>query len=231
MNTIHDFPRILALLRKERKLSQKQAANDLGVAQALLSHYENGKRECGLAFLVKAADYYGVSTDYLLGRTPATDGNHIAEGDLFSLDEIDRATAKSGFSAKSMSVIMAKKMIIGAVDVIYSLLAKFDNAKLTAAVTEFFTLSVYSCFRMVFRANPKNDTNFFGVREEMAFRLASAGRDVCEGRGVLAADELVKDAPTRVPVSISAGTLEREYGKQAIALMSLVKSSEKMFNK
>ncbi len=55
--------------RKARGLSQKQAAADLGVSQALLSHYENGIRECGLTFVVKAAEYYGVSCDYLLGRT------------------------------------------------------------------------------------------------------------------------------------------------------------------
>ena len=58
-----DFPRILSLLRKERHISQKAAAADLGVAQALLSHYEKGKRECGLDFLVRVADYYNVSTD------------------------------------------------------------------------------------------------------------------------------------------------------------------------
>ena len=56
MNT--DFPRILSLLRKERGLSQKQVAQDLGIAQALLSHYEKGKRECGLSFLIKAATLF-----------------------------------------------------------------------------------------------------------------------------------------------------------------------------
>ena len=49
-------------------VSQKQAAADLGISQALLSHYENGIREPGLSFLVKAADYYNVSCDYLLGH-------------------------------------------------------------------------------------------------------------------------------------------------------------------
>ena len=67
MNTA--FPRIVTLLRKERGLSQKQAASDLGISQALLSHYEKGIRECGLEFLVRCAEYYGVSCDYLLGRT------------------------------------------------------------------------------------------------------------------------------------------------------------------
>ena len=39
-----DFPRILTLLRKERGISQKQAAGELGISQALLSHYEKGIR-------------------------------------------------------------------------------------------------------------------------------------------------------------------------------------------
>ena len=41
----------LSSLRKEKGLSQKEAAAGLGVSQALLSHYENGIRECGLDFL------------------------------------------------------------------------------------------------------------------------------------------------------------------------------------
>lgn len=69
-----DFSRVLTLLRKERNISQKKAASDLGISQGLLSHYEKGKRECGLDFLVKAADYYQVSCDYLLGRSPEPQG-------------------------------------------------------------------------------------------------------------------------------------------------------------
>ena len=65
-----DFHRILTLLRKEKGISQKQAAASLGISQALLSHYEKGIRECGLEFVVKVADFYGVSCDYLLGRSP-----------------------------------------------------------------------------------------------------------------------------------------------------------------
>ena len=54
-------------LRKKKNISQKEAAQSLGISQALLSHYEKGIRECGLDFLVKAAAFYDVSTDYLLG--------------------------------------------------------------------------------------------------------------------------------------------------------------------
>lgn len=68
------FSVILSRLRKEKNMSQKKAAAGLGVSQALLSHYENGIRECGLDFIIKAADFYNVTTDYLLGRSDSKQG-------------------------------------------------------------------------------------------------------------------------------------------------------------
>ncbi len=68
------LPIILSELRKAKGISQKEAASQLGISQALLSHYEKGIRECGLGFLVKAADFYGVSCDYLLGRSNSPSG-------------------------------------------------------------------------------------------------------------------------------------------------------------
>ena len=62
------FAQTLSQLRHEKGVSQRQAAQALEVSQALLSHYENGIREPGLAFVVRACDYYQVSADYLLGR-------------------------------------------------------------------------------------------------------------------------------------------------------------------
>lgn len=43
-----DFSRTLSLLRQEKGVSQRKAAGELGISQALLSHYENGIREPGL---------------------------------------------------------------------------------------------------------------------------------------------------------------------------------------
>ena len=63
------FPETLSALRRERNISQRCAAADLGISQALLSHYENGAREPGLGFVCRACDYYGVSADYLLCRS------------------------------------------------------------------------------------------------------------------------------------------------------------------
>ncbi len=66
---VDNFNERLIELRTEKGISQKTAAIDLGVSQALLSHYEKGIREYSLSFLCKAAEYYGVSTDYILKRT------------------------------------------------------------------------------------------------------------------------------------------------------------------
>ena len=94
-----EFNRIIKLLRKERGITQKQAAEDLGVSQALLSHYEKGIRECGLDFVVKCADYYGVTTDYLLGVSASRNGldpsvyaSLGAEDDDMPLSTLSQAT-------------------------------------------------------------------------------------------------------------------------------------------
>ena len=68
------FAQILSELRRTAGLSQRKAAADLNISQALLSHYENGGREPGLNFVCRVCDYYNVTADYLLGRSPNPDG-------------------------------------------------------------------------------------------------------------------------------------------------------------
>lgn len=84
------FSVILSQLRKERGISQKKAAVDLGISQALLSHYEKGIRECGLDFVIKCSEYYGVTTDYLLGVSASRNGIN----DEY-LSNMDNASGKS----------------------------------------------------------------------------------------------------------------------------------------
>ena len=73
-----DFSRTLSLLRQEKRHQPAgSAAAALGISQALLSHYENGIREPGLAFVCKVCDFYRVSADFLLGRTANRDGAMI----------------------------------------------------------------------------------------------------------------------------------------------------------
>ncbi len=102
----------LSALRKEKGISQSQAAKGLGISQALLSHYERGIRECGLEFLIRAADFYSVSCDYLLGISKNRDGSggHIYDNDkidsIFSvLDTIINIVDSSGSKSLKSDVI------------------------------------------------------------------------------------------------------------------------------
>ena len=85
------FAQILSELRRTAGLSQRKAAADLNISQALLSHYENGAREPGLDFVCRACEYYGVSADYLLGRTDEPGGETAPR--LHALAEELRALA------------------------------------------------------------------------------------------------------------------------------------------
>ena len=59
----------LKQLRKEKKLSQLRLAIDLDMNQNTISRYENMEREADYETLIRFADYFKVSLDYLLGRT------------------------------------------------------------------------------------------------------------------------------------------------------------------
>lgn len=59
----------LKKLRKEKNISQLKLATDLNMNQNTISRYENKEREADYETLIKMADYFDVSLDYLLGRT------------------------------------------------------------------------------------------------------------------------------------------------------------------
>ena len=56
-------------LREDHDLKQKAVAEYLGIQPNVYRRYEKGIRSVPVEILVKLADLYGVSTDYLLGRT------------------------------------------------------------------------------------------------------------------------------------------------------------------
>ena len=56
-------------LRKARKISQLKMAMDLNMNQNTISRYETGSHQADYETLIKIADYFDVSIDYLLGRT------------------------------------------------------------------------------------------------------------------------------------------------------------------
>ena len=56
-------------LREDRDLTQREIAGVLGMAQTGYSKYETGENDVPISILIRLAEIYGTSTDYLLGRT------------------------------------------------------------------------------------------------------------------------------------------------------------------
>lgn len=62
-------------IRRKKHISQLKMALDLHVSQNTISRYETGEREPSIKMLIKIADYFDVSLDYLLERTPENKWN------------------------------------------------------------------------------------------------------------------------------------------------------------
>lgn len=60
---------IIFNLRAEKGITQKEVESELGISKGLVSHYETGRNALSLDVLYKYANYFDVSTDYILGRT------------------------------------------------------------------------------------------------------------------------------------------------------------------
>lgn len=56
-------------LREDKDLTQKQIAEILGMSQTGYSKYETGENDIPTQILIKLADFYNTSVDYILGRT------------------------------------------------------------------------------------------------------------------------------------------------------------------
>ena len=63
-----DYVRILRDLREDADKTQTQIAEILGTSQTMYARYERGANELPIHHLITLSKYYGVSTDYLLGR-------------------------------------------------------------------------------------------------------------------------------------------------------------------
>ena len=64
-----DYVRRIRDLREDADRTQQQIADLLGTSQTMYARYERGANELPIRHLIALADYYRVSTDYILGRT------------------------------------------------------------------------------------------------------------------------------------------------------------------
>jgi len=72
----------LRSIRKRRKLTQRQLASKLNISQSTIALYETGDRKPDPETINKIADFFNVSTDYLLGRTDDPNPNKEEEVDI-----------------------------------------------------------------------------------------------------------------------------------------------------
>lgn len=204
-----DFSRTLALLRREKKISQRAAAADLGVSQALLSHYENGLREPGLSFVVRAADYYGVSCDYLLGRSMARDGSAVPAG---------RMDAQESAQDEKNHVIQAASLLL-------DLAEQTGSMQLPHEIEAYLSVVIYKIYRYLYMADPAGVEAVFRAsrdqfeylcdarmkEHELRIRTAAKGE---EGFG------LQREALHRFP--LSPNEISKRYPEQSGALLTVL---------
>jgi len=215
------FPRLITLLRKERGLSQKSVANSLGVSQALLSHYEKGIRECGLDFVVKIADFYGVSCDYLLGRTPHPAG--------FAA-EVPVSTQADGTSEETVQAPAEQTIVERSIATLYAIAHSCSSSDLTDEVSVYLFAAVYRVFRILYAANNKNPQGMFAISEHLADGRAAASGEVALSniRCLLSGEDvdgLVRVLKTAVP-SLSPEKLSELYPALSSALFTLIQRAE-----
>lgn len=219
-----EFNRIITLLRKERGITQKQAAQDLGISQAQLSHYEKGIRECGLAFVVQVADYYDVSCDYLLGRSAERSGQTI------TVEELPEGNSATGGSVYRGSVLptMYKKLIENSLDILYDKLQESRDKQLVVGVSSYLMLAVYKMFRLLYEASPKNVSGMFRVGSARWDRSADAAMSMAEGdlATALTGEDGTRDSLEPATLALSTDQLARDYPRHATSLFNLVKNAE-----
>ena len=223
-----DFARIITLQRKERQISQKQAAADLGISQALLSHYEKGIRECGLNFLVKIADYYNVSCDYLLGRTPEP------EGKIMTIEDIPDDDGNNEMPSPEI-INFNRKIINNSISMLFALAQKANSITLIKEVSSYLMLSVYKLFRIVYNANPKNDQKLFKIPKEIANDSANAIISMNEADIKAASSGICLDGNDCVEnfdtLYVTTTTLSVDYAPYSASLLNLIKLSEDRITK
>ena len=149
-----DFSRTLSLLRQEKGISQRKAAAALGISQALLSHYENGIREPGLAFVARACDFYHVSADFLLGRTNSRDGSIIEAAELYDASD-EKGTLKG-----SILATLQKKLAVNTTGLLFDLLGRTNSREAITAAGDCIGATLYDLLRRLYRHSGGNEDLF-----------------------------------------------------------------------
>lgn len=95
-----DFGETLKKLRKQNNLTQNELGSKIGLSKAVISKYENGMGYPSYDVLIRIAQYFKVTTDYLLGvsRSRVLDVSHLSESQIESLRHLIAEFSKANQS-------------------------------------------------------------------------------------------------------------------------------------
>ena len=225
METLKEFGERLKLLRKEQKLFQRDMAEFLQITEVHYRRMEAGKVNVPTLTLCALADRFGVTTDYLLGRSAERNGMMLSAEDLPNPDKM-----KDNIYHGSVLPTMNKKLISNSLNVLYAKIGQCHSKALTTEVSAYLMMAVAKMFRMLYSAEPHNASSMFSIEphrwhgySDAVMRMAEAnvealldGQDVNGGEGV-------KDPAC---LAMTTESLTREFPLYTPSLLNLVKTSE-----
>lgn len=203
------FSERIANLRRKKGWSQKETALKLGISQALLSHYEKGIRECGLDFLIKAADVFGCSTDYLLGISDTESEIVLKDTDSITADLKDYPELLKG-----------REDTLNVYSLLYSITARIGNPEICEDFNKFILSEVYCLSRLL-------EKRFFNskiFKSDSSVSLASA-----KATGAQAFSEMIsKMEHDGINVNLGGQRLKEEYPSCFRSLSGVIETFEKL---
>ena len=126
--------------------------------------------------------------------------------------------------------VLNKKLIANSLNILFDLLAKSGCKPLIHEVSSFLMLAVYRMFRLVYSANPRNQSALFTIPQAVAQQYASAAMEIsCANAASISEGEPVAEME-RIPkleaLSITTEGLGQSYPLFASSLLNLIQNSE-----
>ena len=197
-----EFPALLSGLRKAKGVSQRQAAESLQVSQALLSHYENGIREPGFDFMIRVSEYYGISVDYLLGRTTVRQNPFLTDHIMpkFAADLSEEVLSKLNEESRLLLTSLSLTLV---------LLARTSGAKGIDFASDCFKTQIYRIFRLMKLYLGENGFDYI----DLPIGEAESACTAAEGKAIA---ELIRHLSAIAKESIHEDTVKLHFAEDVM---------------
>lgn len=97
-------------LRKKSKITQAELSDSINIGQSTLANFENGKRTIPIDIIIQLAQFFNVSTDYLLGLSTSPDAREAIYGEQLSAEEKEIVEAYRTINADGKRILLGKAL-------------------------------------------------------------------------------------------------------------------------